>query len=209
MAALLHVAAIGWLTVPSRHDPVPVRKPDSIPVVVALVAPPEPIPLAAPEPVIADAQPAQDPQEALPADGEARPGEPLPGATSPASPQKSAEAAPAKAKRPRTIARADRPKDRAPGKPAQSEASRGNVSVAPDGGEASQQLHEEVAVYDVLVGAGGSVQAIRLARSSGISGYDEAGERMIRNTMTFAPPRSASSDDTVMVVTIRFSPEER
>ncbi len=207
MAALLHAIVLGGLMPPSLHDPPPVQQPRGIRVTIVQEPPPEPI-QAEPEPPIAEAEPIEHPRGAPAADAAPSPADTPLAAAPPAPPRKPAQTARVQAKQPRITARADRPKAKPRDAPAQSKASSGGASVEPDSGRDPHPMQGELAaVYDVLVDAAGGVQAVRLALSSGRPGYDEAGERMIRRAMTFEPPRAASPDGTVMVVTIRFSPE--
>ena len=72
--------------------------------------------------------------------------------------------------------------------------------------EGSEEAAQGTAVYQVLVGSGGTIQSIVLARSSGTPSYDAAGVAMIRNSMTFDPPPAGSPGAVAMIVTINFSP---
>ncbi len=72
--------------------------------------------------------------------------------------------------------------------------------------EGTQELPQGTAVYQVVVGTGGTIQSIVLARSSGVPSYDAAGVTMIRNSMTFDPPPAGSPGAIPMIVTINFSP---
>ena len=66
-----------------------------------------------------------------------------------------------------------------------------------------------VAVYDVVVDAGGQIRSVTLAHSSGTTSYDASGEAMIRNGIGFEPPADQGSDLHVFTVTIAFTPEGR
>ncbi len=209
IAALLHAIVLGRLML-GPHDPPAVRQPDSVR--VTLVGEPEPEAARPPPPApsVPESEPAEHPVEAPAADAVASPTDLSPAPAPPRPAPKPAEAAGGRPRRPRVIAHAVPAKPKPPQKPAPPEAPSTTASAVPDADQAPRRTFDErAAVYDVLVGAGGSVEAVRLARSSGMAGYDEAGERMIRGGMAFAPPDPASPGGTVMVVTIRFSPEER
>ncbi len=210
IAALLHAIVLGRL-MPGRHDPPAVQQPESLR--VTLVGEPRPEaaqPSPPPAPSAPEPEPAEHPAEAPAADAVASPADLSLAAAPPRPAPKPAEVARGRPRRPHVVAHAAPAKPKPAEKPAPTEAPSASASAAPDADQAPRQtLGERAAVYDVLVGAGGSVEAVRLARSSGIAGYDEAGERMIRGGISFAPPDSASPDGRVMVVTIRFSPEER
>jgi TonB family protein len=64
-----------------------------------------------------------------------------------------------------------------------------------------------VAVYNVVLDAGGSIRAVNLVQSSGNAAFDQAGERMIRASMHFPPP--APSEAAYFAVSLRFTPEAR
>jgi outer membrane biosynthesis protein TonB len=82
-----------------------------------------------------------------------------------------------------------------------------DASTGVYGSEGTQELPEGTAAYRVFVGNGGAIQDVVLMRSSGDASYDAAGVTMIRDSMTFDPPRDRASGTVATIVTISFSPE--
>lgn len=65
---------------------------------------------------------------------------------------------------------------------------------------------EGAAVYDIAVDRSGKVIGMRLARSSGVAGIDEAVAGMIRSSLPFPPLPPDYPDEVGIVVTIRVFP---
>lgn len=179
-AVAAHAAVVAWLAAQPMAAAV---RDHSVALTVRLVAPPaNPVPSAAPSPAPAPAPaPAQ-------ADGDGAAPEP------PAAKPKSL-AKPSAHPRP---AHRERPRQKPETEPSTDVYTR----------EGTQELPQGTAVYQVLVGGGGMIEGIALARSSGTPSYDAAGVAMIRNSMTFDPPPADSPGAVAMLVTIHFSPAD-
>jgi TonB family protein len=195
-AAVAHAAVLAWLAL---HPAVPVPKDESSALTVRLLPPPsEPAPSEEP-----DAAP--PPEAALPAE-----------AAPPEETARPREAAPAD--EPSEIVAPPAEKPKKPGKPSsqRAPARREHRRQKPEedkspsayANEGAQEVAERTAVYSVSVGAGGIVESVTLARSSGAARFDAAGVSMIRNAMTFDPPPPGSAS-VAMIVTINFSPDAR
>jgi TonB family protein len=194
-AALLHAVVLGLPLLPLRNGaPDRPREPRALPVSILFIPDEEPPPedsvaeadaaaadeAAAAPPAPQEAAPASPPADAARAEPADEPAAALAAA--------SANAPPAK---PRSLPRPPAPKPEPP-RAAESEA----MAVA-------HAFVAGTAVYDVALGAGGGVAAVKLLQSSGTAAFDAAGETMIRTALGFDPP----AQPTAFTVTIRFTPE--
>jgi periplasmic protein TonB len=222
-----------WPSTMLAHEPEAI----SVTLVFASPPPPpatEVVPLPPPPPPLIGAESGKDEQTTAPPQAEAVGPETTKPPAAPAAPpvreQKVPE--PSKTKPRKEVARVDPRKEAETARAAHLEPPR-RITVAP--GEREQtgdpylnrardllEMHriypkvlgqfglpvEGTPVYEIMVDRGGDLRAMKLVQSSGATGLDEAGEKMIRSTAPFPPlPANYCGEAVVMTVTIHLFPD--